>query len=117
MANTANVADNPIVLTGILNPATDSGLSTGTLNVTNVKQPDFFGTSEPFSHVTLFADACCRSGAPVQIGQVEAGSDGSWNIKSGMPLADGHYAITATAIDQFGVTTTTAPDGDHRPTC
>jgi hypothetical protein len=105
--NTANVADNAIVLTGVLNPASDSGLSTGTPNVTNVKQPAFYGTSEPFSHVTLFA--ALGSGAPVQIGQVQAGSDGSWTIKSKVPLADGHYSITATAVDQFKVTTTTAP--------
>ena len=41
---------------------------------------------------------------PFIIGQVEAGSDGSWNIMSDVPLADGHYSITATAIDQFGET-------------
>jgi len=106
--NTANVTDNPIVLTGQLNPASDSGLSTGILDVTNVKQPDFYGTSEPFSHVTLFATAL-PSGAPVQIGQVQAGSDGAWNIKSVIGLTNGHYEIFATAVDQFGVTTTTAP--------
>jgi hypothetical protein len=49
------------------------------------------------------------SGSPVLIGTVQAGSDGSWSIKSTSALADGHYAITATAVDQFGVTTTTAP--------
>ena len=32
-----------------LNPKSDSGLSTGTVDTTNVTQPDFFGTSEPFS--------------------------------------------------------------------
>ncbi|MFI5052613.1 MAG: beta strand repeat-containing protein, partial [Acidimicrobiales bacterium] len=105
--NTANVADNPIVLTGLLNPATDSGLSTGTVDTTNVKQPDFFGKSEPLSTVTLSA-TLLPGGTPFIIGQVEAGSDGSWNIRAGVPLADGHYSITATAIDQFGVTTTTA---------
>ena len=108
VANTANVADIPIVLIGQLNPVSDSGLSTGTPNVTNVKQPDFFGNSEPLSHITLFA-TLLPSGAPVQIGQVEAGSDGSWNIASRIALADGHYSITATATDQFGVTPTTAP--------
>ena len=106
--NTADVADNPIVLTGALNPQFDSGLSTGTVSTTNFKQPDFLGTSEPFSHVTLFATAL-PVGPPVQIGQVQAGSDGSWNIESAAPLVDGHYAITATAFDQFGKTTTTAP--------
>ena len=44
-------------------------------------------------------------GVPIVIGQVEAGSDGSWNIQSNIPLADGHYSITATAIDQFAETT------------
>jgi uncharacterized repeat protein (TIGR01451 family) len=106
--NTASVADRPIVLTGQLNPISDSGLSTGTPNVTNVRQPDFFGTSEPFSVVTLDA-SLLPSGPLVPIGQVQAGSDGSWNIVSKAVLADGHYAITATAVDQFGVTTTATP--------
>ena len=106
--NTANVADNSIVLTGQLNPTSDSGLSTGTVDITNVTQPDFFGKSEPLSTVTLSA-TLLPSGAPFIIGQVEAGSDGSWNIKSDVPLADGHYTITATAIDQFGETTVTTP--------
>jgi hypothetical protein len=105
VANTATVADNPIVLTGTLNPTTDSGLSTGTPDVTNFKQPDFSGKSERFSTVTLDA-SLLPNGPLVQIGQVEAGSDGSWNITSHVALADGHYAITATAVDQFGVTTT-----------
>jgi hypothetical protein len=108
VTNTATVADNPIVLTGQLNPRSDSGLSTGTPDVTNVRQPKFFGTSEPFSHVSLFA-ALLPGGSPTLIGTVQAGSDGSWSIKSTSALADGHYAITATAVDQFGVTTTTAP--------
>ncbi len=106
--NTATVADNSITLTGVLNPATDSGLSTGTPDVTNVKQPDFFGTSEPLSSVTLSA-TLLPSGTPFIIGQVESGSDGSWNIQSDIPLADGHYSITATAIDQFGETIVTTP--------
>jgi hypothetical protein len=108
IANTANVADNSITLTGQLNPASDSGLSTGTVNNTNVTQPDFSGKAEPLSTVTLSA-TLLPSGLPVIIGQVEAGSDGSWNIRSDVPLADGHYKITATAIDQFGATTVSNP--------
>jgi hypothetical protein len=108
VANTATVADDPIVLTGALNPRTDSGLSSSTPDVTNFGQPDFFGESAPLATVTLDA-SLLPNGPLVQIGQVEAGSDGSWNIKSQVALADGHYAITATAVDQFGVTTTTAP--------
>jgi PKD repeat protein len=107
VANTASVADRAITLTGMLNPFSDSGVSNSD-DITNVTQPDFFGTSEPFSHVSLFATA--MGGGPlVPIGQVQAGSDGAWNIASGVSLADGHYVITATAVDQFGVTTTTAP--------
>ncbi len=106
--NVATVADVSIPLAGTLNPATDSGLSTGTPDVTNVKQPDFFGTSQDLSTVTLSA-TLLPGGTPFIIGQVEAGSDGSWNIQSDIPLADGHYSITATAIDQFGETTVTLP--------
>ena len=108
--NTANVADNPITLTGQLNPASDSGLSTGTPNVTNDRQPDFFGKSEPLSQRHPVGGSPSQRGPASVIGQVEAGSDGSWNIRSSIPLADGHYAITATAIDQFGV-----DHRDHRP--
>ncbi|WP_422926635.1 PKD domain-containing protein [Singulisphaera sp. PoT] len=108
ITNTATVADRPIVLTGTINPLTVSGLATGAVNVTNVNQPEFFGKSEPFSTVTL--DARLLPGGPlVQIGQAHAGGDGSWDIKSQIALADGHFAITATAIDQFGETTSTAP--------
>src|SRR5208337_1595458 len=106
--NRANVTDNPIVLTGQLNPASDSGLSTGTIDTTNVTQPNFTGKSEPLSTVTLSA-TLLPSGTPFTIGHAEAGSDGSWSITSDVPLVDGHYTITATAVDQFRVTTTTAP--------
>src|SRR5262249_55522119 len=85
-----------------------SGLSTGTVNTTNVKQPDFSGKSQPLSNVTLWA-TLLPSGAPFVIGQVEAGSDGSWNIRSDIALAEGHYTITATAVDQFAETPVTTP--------
>jgi hypothetical protein len=107
ITNTANVADNPIVLTGALNPASDSGVSF-TDAVTNVRQPNFKGTSEPFSHVVLF-ETPTTGGPAVQIGQTQAGSDGKWSITSIVPLLDGSYTITATATDQFNVTKTAAP--------
>jgi hypothetical protein len=100
ISNTATVNDVAIDLTGILNPASDSGKYNND-GITNVAQPNFYGTSEPFSHVTLYA-----KGNPV--GQTQAGSDGAWSITSNH-LADGTYAITATAVDQFGRTTTAAP--------
>ncbi len=105
--NTANVADRPINLFGQLNPATDSGVS-DTDDITNVKQPDFFGTSEPFSHVALFATPL-GGGVAVPIGLTQANGNGYWNIMSVVPLADGRYVINGTAVDQFGVTTTPAP--------
>jgi hypothetical protein len=107
--NTAHVEDTSIPLSGQLNPASDSGLSTGTANTTNVVQPDFFGTSQALSTVTLSATLQTPGSTPFVIGQVEAGSNGSWNIQSDVKLADGHYTITATAIDQFGETTVTTP--------
>jgi uncharacterized repeat protein (TIGR01451 family) len=100
--NTASVADNPIVITGQLDPRSDSGFSNMD-GITNVTRPNFYGTSEPFSHVSLFATP--TGGGPlIPIGQTQAGSDGSWDIVSNL-LADGSYTITATAVDQFGVTT------------
>ena len=55
--NTATVNDVPIPLYGQLNPASDSGLSTGTVDTTNVVQPDFFGTSAAALDRHLVGDA------------------------------------------------------------
>jgi hypothetical protein len=104
--NTALVADNPIKLTGSLNPTSDSGKNNADA-ITNVIEPNFQGTSEPFSTVTLF-ETPIAGGAAVKIGQVEAHSDGSWSVNSSK-LATGTYKITGSAIDQFGKTATAAP--------
>jgi len=111
--NTAYVTDNPINLTGHLNPESDSGLSTGNPGVTNVNQPDFLGTSEPFSTVTLSAEDLLVH-VTYPLGHVQAGSDGDWNLKSDVllpngtygALPDGAYAILASAVDQFDETRT-----------
>ena len=111
ITNTATITDNPISVTGKLNPASDSGVSNSD-NITNVVQPDFFGTvwatlpggaivPEAYGDVTLTATNLA-TGVATTIGNVEAGSNGSWNIVSTVALADGHYSITATAVDQFG---------------
>ena len=92
-----------INLTAQLNPASDSGKFDNDA-ITDVNQPNFFGTSEPFSTVRLFA-APTGGGAPAQIGQTEAGSDGSWSITSNH-LADGSYQVTASSLDEFGTPTT-----------
>jgi hypothetical protein len=101
--NSIQVADFPIALAGALNPASDSGAS-NTDAITNVSRPNFSGTSEPFSDITLFATPT-GGGAPVlQVGETEASSDGSWSIAASM-LNDGSYTITARAVDQAGFTT------------
>ena len=107
MTNTANVADNPIAVTGMLNPSSDTGQS-NTDDITFDAQPNFYGTvwvagtatPEPFAHVTLYAN-----GAP--IGTTQAGGDGTWSITSNL-LNQGTYAITAVATDQFGQTVSPA---------
>ena len=104
--NIALVADRPITVTGILNPASDSGKSNSD-DITDVAQPSFYGTSAPLSTVTLY-ETPSAGGTAVKIGQVEAQSDGSWSVTSNV-LASGTYLITATAVDQFGETTTVAP--------
>jgi hypothetical protein len=100
ITNTATVTDNAITLTGFLNPASDTGKS-HTDAITDVNQPNLYGVTEPLAHVHLFANG-------VAVGQTQAGSDGTWSITT-TRLADGSYTITATACDQFGVTSTAAP--------
>ena len=106
--NAANVADNPIALSGKLDPASDTGLSNSDA-ITSVNQPTFTGSSEPFSHVFLYASVLNADGTVTTnpIAMTQAGSDGSWSVKSFVALADGTYTITATATDQFGMTTGT----------
>ncbi|MGO9811845.1 MAG: beta strand repeat-containing protein, partial [Isosphaeraceae bacterium] len=106
--NVANVADDPINVIGTLNPASDSGKFNNDA-ITNVTQPDFFGfVSEGHAHVSLTATDLF-TGVATSIGTVQADSAGSWNIKSIVALPNSSYTITATAVDQFGVTATAAP--------
>ena len=94
ITNPATLTEVPIVVTGQLNPSSDTGKFHND-GVTNHNQPNFFGTTEPFAHVRLFANGTL-------VGRTEALSDGSWNITSNR-LADGTYAITATGQDQAGL--------------
>lgn len=107
LTNTVDVSDVAISVSGQLNASSDSGVSNADA-ITNINQPNFYGRSEPFSHVFLFANSV-GGGSPIAIGQTQAGGDGSWNITSGPALLDGAYTITANAIDQFGKTTITIP--------
>ena len=55
--NVASVADVPLIVSGRLNPASDSGISNSD-DITNVVEPNFLGTtSEPGATVTLYAQA------------------------------------------------------------
>src|SRR5262249_8432350 len=74
VSNFASVEDNSITVTAHLSSTTDSGLSTGTPNVTNFREPLFVGTvwatlpngnqvPEPYAHVTLFATTSTRGAA------------------------------------------------------
>ena len=77
ITDTANVADVPLVVTGKLNPASDSGASDSD-DITNVVQPNFFGTTnQPFATVTLYATAA-GSTTPVVIGQGVSNAKDAW---------------------------------------
>ncbi len=106
VVNSANITDNPIAVTGILNPASDSGKN-NLDDITNVTRPNFYGTVlatlpngtstfDPYAHVTLYANG-------VAVGTTQAGSSGTWSITSNL-LPQGTFAITAGATDQFGQT-------------
>ena len=103
--NTVKVADIPIILTGQLNPASDSGESSSDA-ITNVGQPNFFGTSEPFSDITILVAPVGTSNYKV-VGQGQADSSGAWSVTTSF-LADGKYTVEAHAVEQTpGVTTAT----------
>ena len=104
ISNVASVADVPLVVSGRLNPASDSGAS-DTDNITDIVQPNFLGTtSEPGATVTLYAQAA-GSAMPVLIGQGVSNADDAWSITANQALADGSYTITAIAVDSSGHTT------------
>src|SRR5262249_52862737 len=101
--NAIRVADvASLVLTGQLNPSSDSGRSQ-TDAITNVNQPNFFGLAAPFATVQLLV-------APVgttnftQVGQVEADSSGVWSITTNR-LVDGTYTVQARELEEAGFTT------------
>jgi len=98
------VADVPIVLTGDLNPASDSGVSNCD-HIINIVQPNFIGTSEPGSVVKLYDQQA--GNAPLLIGQTTADAGGDWSITSNIALPDGTNNIIATAVDRNGVTRAT----------
>jgi hypothetical protein len=102
IANEAAVRDVPIALTGWLDPASDSGASNSDA-LTDLSEPTFRGTSEPFSTIALYA-APISGGGPELVGQTQADGSGAWSITTSL-LTDGRYTITAHATDAAGATT------------
>jgi PKD repeat protein len=99
LANTAQVAGLPIVLTGQLDPSSDTGASNSD-GITRDDQPRFTGSSSPFSIIRLFASPAAGGNA-VLLGQTAADAGGAWQITSSL-LADGSYIVFATALDPSG---------------
>ena len=109
IANTANVADVALTVTGELNPASNSDVFK-TADITDVDEPNFVGTtSQPDATVSLYATAT-GSSTPVLIGTGMSDASGAWSITSTLALANGGYTITAVAVDASGhtVSSTTA---------
>jgi uncharacterized protein (TIGR03118 family) len=101
ISNIANVADVPLLVTGRLNPASDSGESNSD-DITNVVQPNFIGTtSEPGATVTLYL---ASSPSPIVIGRGVSNANDAWSITANQALGDGSYTIEAVAVDSSGHT-------------
>ncbi len=99
-SNPLIVAEAPIVLTGGLDPASDSGISHSD-GITNVTQPVFDGTSEAFSTVSVYAQPT-SGGARQLLGTTVTNASGAWGLQSTVALADGTYTVIAQAVDQSG---------------
>ncbi len=92
-----------MIVTGKLNPASDSGVS-NTDDITNVVQPNFLGTtSPPDATISLYATAM-GSATRVLIGIGTSDASGAWSITSDRALSYNAYAITAVPIDAAGET-------------
>ena len=108
IANVAHVADIPLVVTGNVNESAISGQSTGTADVTNNNQPDFEGTSQPFSHVNVFATP--TGGLPTSSARPRpaATARGTWFPRSPCPT-------TTTTSRRPGSTSSVRPRRPPRP--
>ncbi len=104
LAGTAAVADVPINVSVILNPADDHGVSNSD-GITNDNTPSFFGGSEPGSTIQLFAISASGS---TPVGHATTGADGRFTVPINSPLADGVYTIGVTATDASGQTVAVA---------
>ncbi|WP_406700496.1 Ig-like domain-containing protein [Singulisphaera sp. Ch08] len=87
--------------TPILASASDSG-SSNSDRITNVAIPTFVGTAVPGTTVTLY------NGVTVLGTGIAAAGTGAWSITSSA-LANGAYAVTATATDAAGNASAASP--------
>jgi hypothetical protein len=103
------------ILSGQLNPASDTGQSNRD-GITRDYQPNFFGSSNPFSSVILYATP--SGGGPLMtLGATEANGSGSWSMNTTL-IPDGSYTITAAAVDINGLETAATqimPNADQGP--
>jgi len=87
----------PTILVGVLDPASDSGVS-NTDKITNVTNPIFYGsTNDPNAIINLYSN---EAGVITNIGTGQATSGGLWAIQTSF-IPDGSYAIYATATDLY----------------
>jgi hypothetical protein len=98
-SGTVTVADRLVPVVGGLQSGSDTGISSSD-GITHTNQPVYAGTAEVGDIVTLTGKRPDMA-APVVIGQVTAGSDGSWKVTTS-PLVDGTYAISVSAADAAG---------------
>jgi hypothetical protein len=104
--STAVVVNAPFVLSGQLNPLSDTGPS-NTDGITAINQPTFIGTADPFSIVQLYARRSDQAEF-VLLGQAIASVGGSWHLTVGA-LPDGAYSIAVAEIPPAGPPTPMVP--------
>jgi hypothetical protein len=106
---TLSVAAVPLVLTGHLNPSSDTGVSNQD-GITKDTTPSYQGTATPQATIQVFAMPSGGS-TPIQIGQTQAGASGAWSAAATVALADGKYDVFGIATDRSGKTSTTTDFG------
>ncbi len=97
IGNSIAVSASQIMLTGQLNPASDTGVSSLDA-ITRDVQPSFFGQTGPDASVSLYAQGV--GGPAILMGQTVSSATGAWSITS-TPLGQGVYTVYATVVDQY----------------
>lgn len=101
LSNTITVLDREVVVTGQLDPASDSGVSNSD-GITNINRPRFFGFASEVG-ATVFLYATAWEGGPTLIGRTTADApNGAWGLTPDFSLPDGGYTIQAQARDASG---------------